>query len=192
VAVRLHKGNAPSRCRCIRAGFLGKVRDPQPRPPKFIEVPRYVRRTNIPLGFNADIVGTFIKQTALNPALTGPLLLAAHYTLQGQSLASDHPVLLKRLKFLLYLGLVRVVNRVLNQRALNNAVKDKFDWAKEVAVVTGGSDGIGKQVVLLLAEAGVRVAVLDVQPLTYSGTLSHKFGFWRGRTERIKMDTLRD
>lgn len=32
-----------------------------------------------------------------------------------------------------------------------------------------GSDGIGKVVVGLLAERGVRVAVLDVQGLTYEG-----------------------
>jgi len=51
---------------------------------------------------------------------------------------------------------------------LNNAVKAKYDWEREVAVVTGGSDGIGKEIVLLLAEKGVKVAVLDVQPLTYS------------------------
>jgi hypothetical protein len=38
--------------------------------------------------------------------------------------------------------------------------------------VTGGSDGIGKVVVGLLAERGVKVAVLDVQPLTYEGKSS--------------------
>lgn len=34
--------------------------------------------------------------------------------------------------------------------------------------MTGGSDGIGQRVSLLLAERGVKVAVLDVQPLKYT------------------------
>lgn len=38
-----------------------------------------------------------------------------------------------------------------------------------MVVVTGGSDGIGKIVVKLLAEKGIKVAVLDVQDLTYDG-----------------------
>ena len=39
-------------------------------------------------------------------------------------------------------------------------------------VVTGGSDGIGKLIVQLFAERGVKVAVLDVQPLTYEAPSS--------------------
>jgi len=48
-------------------------------------------------------------------------------------------------------------------------VNDTYDWAKEIVVVTGGSDGIGAIVVKLLAERGIKVGVLDVQPLTYEG-----------------------
>lgn len=35
-------------------------------------------------------------------------------------------------------------------------------WDNEVAVVTGGSSGIGALTVMGLAEKGVRVAVLDI------------------------------
>lgn len=52
---------------------------------------------------------------------------------------------------------------------MNNWQSDEYDWKKEVVVVTGGSDGIGKIVVQLLAEKGIKVAVLDVQELTYEG-----------------------
>lgn len=38
--------------------------------------------------------------------------------------------------------------------------------------MTGGSDGIGKIVVQLFAERGIKVAVLDVQELTYEGAYS--------------------
>lgn len=53
----------------------------------------------------------------------------------------------------------------------NNWQNDTYDWTKEVVVVTGGSDGIGKIVSLLLAERGVKVAVLDVQELTFEGMI---------------------
>jgi NAD(P)-dependent dehydrogenase (short-subunit alcohol dehydrogenase family) len=55
----------------------------------------------------------------------------------------------------------------MNHRAVNNGVSDKYDWENEIAVVTGGSDGIGQRIALLLAERGLKVAVLDIQPLKY-------------------------
>ena len=48
-------------------------------------------------------------------------------------------------------------------------MNDTYDWAKDIVVVTGGNDGIGVIVVKLLAERGIKVAVLGVQPLTYDG-----------------------
>lgn len=42
--------------------------------------------------------------------------------------------------------------------------------------MTGGSDGIGKIVVQLLAERGIKVAVLDVQDLTYEGKTDRQCG----------------
>ena len=38
-----------------------------------------------------------------------------------------------------------------------------------MVVITGGSDGIGAAIVRLLAERGIKVAVLDIQPLQYKG-----------------------
>ncbi|EAQ84344.1 hypothetical protein CHGG_08358 [Chaetomium globosum CBS 148.51] len=40
-----------------------------------------------------------------------------------------------------------------------------WDWPNEIAVVTGGSSGIGKGIVERLVALGVRVAVLDIQEL---------------------------
>ncbi|KAF2083626.1 NAD(P)-binding protein [Saccharata proteae CBS 121410] len=118
-------------------------------------------------GFTADTLGRLIHRTLLNPALTLPLLLAARYTTKGQHLALDFPRLLKPLQVLLALGLARRVSGFLSQGSMNNWTNDSYDWGKEVVVVTGGSDGIGKSVVLMLAEKGVKVAVVDVQGLTY-------------------------
>lgn len=58
---------------------------------------------------------------------------------------------------------------------MNNWRSDTYDWGREVVVVTGGSDGIGALVVQLLAERGIKVAVLDVQPLTYTAPPSVRY-----------------
>lgn len=114
-----------------------------------------------------DVVTDLIKKTALAPSLTLPLLLLAGYTSRGRDVAHDRPGLFRALKALVALGLARRANKWLNRRALNNWTSDRYDWNKEVAVVTGGSDGIGQRIATGLAIRGVKVAVLDVQPLKY-------------------------
>lgn len=126
-------------------------------------------------GFVADPLGRLLKKTVLNPALTIPLLLLAKYTAFGQQFAYSHRRTLRSFNILVYWGLLRWLNNFLNRRALSNGVSDKYDWSKEVVVVTGGSDGIGKEVVKLLAASKVKVAVLDVQPLTYEAPPSAKY-----------------
>ncbi|KAI9824895.1 MAG: hypothetical protein M1832_001500 [Thelocarpon impressellum] len=119
-------------------------------------------------GITADPIVRLIKNVVFNPALTLPLLLLARYTQRGQALALEHGDLVRRVRYLFYLGLVRWTSGFLSRGAVNNwRTDDTYRWDKEVVVVTGGSDGIGKLVVKLLAERGVKVAVLDVQPLTY-------------------------
>ena len=46
-------------------------------------------------------------------------------------------------------------------------MQDKYDWEKEIVVITGGAGGIGGQVVKLMAERGTKVVVLDVIPMTF-------------------------
>ncbi|OCL03500.1 NAD(P)-binding protein [Glonium stellatum] len=118
-------------------------------------------------GITIDTVGRLIGNTFLNPALTLPLILLARCTRKGQLLAIDHRRAFRNLKTLLWLGLASHISRFLDRGIANNWANDTYDWAKEVVVVTGGSDGIGAIVVKLLAERGIKVAILDVQPLTY-------------------------
>jgi hypothetical protein len=120
-----------------------------------------------------DTISRLIRYTAFNPALTLPLVLLARYTQQGNILAADHATVFKGLKALLGLGALSTVNGWLNSAVTNNWSNDAYVWSREVVVVTGGSDGIGKVVVQLLAEKGIKVAVLDVQDLTYEGTSTH-------------------
>ena len=78
--------------------------------------------------------------------------------------------MLKRLRLAFILGLFQRITEFLNRRVLNNwNLGEKYDWSKEVVVITGGSDGIGAAIVRLLAERGIKVAVLDIQPLQYKG-----------------------
>ncbi|KAI8938784.1 hypothetical protein NX059_004647 [Plenodomus lindquistii] len=118
-------------------------------------------------GLTRDTLARLVSFTALNPAITLPLLLLARYTTEGKNLARDHSTAFKHLKTLLTLGVVHKVNSWLNDKVTNNFRSDKYEWDKEVVVVTGGSDGIGKIIVALLAEKGIKVAVLDVQEPTY-------------------------
>jgi len=117
---------------------------------------------------------------AMNPMVTGTL----HYLLTKAPDRFRLPILallnrrfsqvtvtrlIKAIKVLWLLGTVNQVNARLNAWALNNwqwtPRKDKWNWNWEIAVVTGGCNGIGKEIVKGLVGLGVRVAVLDVAPL---------------------------
>jgi NAD(P)-dependent dehydrogenase (short-subunit alcohol dehydrogenase family) len=122
----------------------------------------------------------------LSPFLTGPILLSLTYypdTVRGViatvakhlpepvavSLSSlPQPPAITALRILVALGLLRTVNQALNTIASNSwrlTAARGWDWPNEIAVVTGGSSGIGKGIVERLAALGVRVAVLDIQGL---------------------------
>ncbi|KAF2193793.1 NAD(P)-binding protein [Zopfia rhizophila CBS 207.26] len=74
------------------------------------------------------------------------------------------------LKWFLALFVIWKVNSVLSRWADNGWIwkddKSAWSWRNEVAVVTGGSKGIGAMVVKRLISYGIRAAVLDVEPLS--------------------------
>lgn len=121
-----------------------------------------------------------LENLILNPLVTGPLLfvLTSGPTVIRRPLLNQLAILLNEqnlkrlvvgLKWALALGLIRKVNSWLNAVALTNwqvrPAKDKWVWDSETAVVTGGSNGIGAAIVKCLMRKGVKVAVLDIQPL---------------------------
>ncbi|KAI4087745.1 MAG: hypothetical protein LQ348_001254 [Seirophora lacunosa] len=127
-----------------------------------------VRKNWIPReGVTADVLLRLFQNTLLNPTITLPVYLFCLYTQNGQELVLGHGIALNRLKLLIYAGIVRWINNFFSNSAVNNWNHSKYDWDKEIVVITGGSDGIGKSVALLLAERGARVAILDIQPLTF-------------------------
>jgi all-trans-retinol dehydrogenase (NAD+) len=118
-------------------------------------------------GFKADTVLKILQNTALNPKLLLPLVLLARFTKQGQDWAILHPTAYARLNKLLVFGLLRAASNYLSRRVLNNGVKDTYDWSREIVLITGGAGGIGGEMVKLFAEKGVKVVVLDIQPLSF-------------------------
>lgn len=75
-------------------------------------------------------------------------------------------LVVQALKWVLALRVVGGANRALNALALNNwrvwAQTGRWQWEREVAVVTGGCSGIGALIVKKLVGKGVRVVVFDV------------------------------
>lgn len=70
------------------------------------------------------------------------------------------------LAVVLALSLLRTFNRVLSSFVLNNWTSDKYDWSREVVLLTGGCSGIGQHVTQGLASKGVKVIVADIQEPT--------------------------
>ncbi|OAP56754.1 hypothetical protein AYL99_08866 [Fonsecaea erecta] len=68
--------------------------------------------------------------------------------------------------FLTFAVLYRL-NSYLSRRVLNNFVKDpSWDWEREIVLISGGSSGIGQEMVRQFGERNISVVVVDVQPPT--------------------------
>ncbi|KAF9880252.1 hypothetical protein CkaCkLH20_02206 [Colletotrichum karsti] len=148
-----------------------------------------------------DIISTSFKAVtgltsiALNPAIPASLLAFAAYAppellRRAQSLERLHRFLGSRivanyrlpLQILLVAGIARYLNRTANRWALNNwklSGHSGWQWEKEIAVVTGGCNGIGKAIVLGLVRKGINVAILDVQPIPPDLQANPKVKYWK-------------
>jgi len=132
----------------------------------------------------AAILGGLIGHVynlVLSPFVTGPLLAAITYRPnESQNLLStyagglpglgalDLKLAITALRLLFGVGLLRFVNQNLNVRAANawrTGPSKGWNWSEEIAVVTGGASGIGKDLARNLAGRGTKVVVLDIQDM---------------------------
>lgn len=122
-------------------------------------------------------MAALIKYTLFNPVITGPLLyiftiapkgvqqpilesLSAYvsYTILGHTVTA--------LKWLFALGMASTLNSFFSELAQNNfrwkSEKHRYDWPKEIAVVTGAGSGFGRLISEGFASHGIRVMALDI------------------------------
>lgn len=121
--------------------------------------------------------GSVIRNVPLSPAVTGALL----YALTRAPDKYRRPLLQKMaqymspettaraitiLKWLLGLGLARNLHVYLSDIAQNNfrirSEKHRYDWPREIAVVTGAASGFGKLMAQDLAAKGLNVMAVDI------------------------------
>ncbi|KAL9051894.1 MAG: hypothetical protein Q9162_005732 [Coniocarpon cinnabarinum] len=134
------------------------------------------RRALLPReGFHADVLGGLIRSTLLNPFLAVPIYAYFAHVPRGQQIVRERPRALRYTRLLAILAAIRMVNNYLNRRQLNNNTAASFEWTREIALVTGGSDGIGARIVHGLVAKGVKVVVLDVQSPTYQVSESVRY-----------------
>jgi hypothetical protein len=126
----------------------------------------------LPLKDSDGFLG-FLRNLALNPIITAALLAALYKGDAGSrealfeklKLQKDSKIPVTVLRVLLGLGVLKHLNKYLTRRANNNWVSNSnWEWSKEIAVVTGGSSGIGELVVKDLAGRGIKAVALDVNP----------------------------
>jgi hypothetical protein len=109
--------------------------------------------------------------TSAPPSIRRPLLahLERLLTRHGPAFATPRRIV-QSLACLVGVGVVRQLNAWLNAFALNHwrlfSDRTRWRWSEEIAVVTGGSGGIGALIVDKLASRGIRVVILDVHPPT--------------------------
>ncbi|KAF2966599.1 hypothetical protein GQX73_g6978 [Xylaria multiplex] len=123
-----------------------------------------------------DTVRHIVRHIVLNIARTLPSLL--HTPPPSFSLSTATTVL----RAIFALSIIRRLNQALNSVAANSwhlTASKGWDWPNEIAVVTGGSSGIGKLIVEKLVALGLRVAVLDIQDLPKSMEKDARIHFFR-------------
>jgi len=73
----------------------------------------------------------------------------------------------KFISYALFAVLACYINAILSKKSYSNFLqsqKHRWNWPDEIAVITGGSSGLGKLYALGLLKLGSRVVILDISP----------------------------
>jgi all-trans-retinol dehydrogenase (NAD+) len=103
-----------------------------------------------------------IRKTVLQPLITGFLLLAFYYNPQDGRVISPAGIM----DTLFAVGLLYRLSLLVWKfiRFWKDIFSDLWHLRKEVIAVSGGSSGIGALIATQLAEYGIKVVILGVEP----------------------------
>ncbi|GAA5889944.1 hypothetical protein JCM16303_004358 [Sporobolomyces ruberrimus] len=128
--------------------------------------------------FSIDDVNRFLDKTAFS--LPGAACLALWHYFKARAVLGNHHTPLDHLRSTKWLSVLlafialKTLHRTLNRLTRNHGWKaDPPVWNQQkgkgdVVLITGGSTGIGKEIVERLAKKTPNIAVLDMAPPTYS------------------------
>ncbi|GAA6028068.1 hypothetical protein JCM8097_001856 [Rhodosporidiobolus ruineniae] len=137
-----------------------------------------------PPRFSIDHINRFLDRFPLS--IPGAALIAAYsfyksrIVLGPSHLFADHLRAHRWLSLLLGFVALKTVHRTLSRLVRNHGWKaDPPEWSfskgeGDIVLITGGSTGIGKEIVEILAKKTDKIAVLDLAPPTYE-TKNAKF-----------------
>ncbi|KAJ2796577.1 hypothetical protein H4S07_006182 [Coemansia furcata] len=114
----------------------------------------------VPRGFNIDTIMRYASRTAYSPLASYFIVNALSRRLNAVT-AKDKisaAAALWAATNVVVPGIRKIASR------LFCGAKKPVHWANEIVVVTGGSHGVGLELVKRLLKAGARVAILDVNP----------------------------
>ncbi|KAJ2717527.1 hypothetical protein H4R23_005289 [Coemansia sp. Cherry 401B] len=114
----------------------------------------------VPRGFNLDTLLRYASRTVCSPLLS--YAIAATLLRKVQGVTPKEKVATAAVLWTATSCVLPAIDRLTS--CLLGHRRPPVQWAGELAVVTGGSHGIGLELVKRLLRAGARVAIIDVNP----------------------------